>query len=276
MTEFIQVMTLPLLACLILTGIHAYLGFHVIERQVIFVDLALAQMAALGAALALFLGFPVEGVQSYFLSLGLTVLGAAVFSFFRLQTYRIPQEAFIGIAYALSAALLVLVLSRTGEGDEHIRQSLVGNILLVNHQDVIKMFVVYSFIGLVHYLFRKQFILLSNDRQDAQKKGLNVRGWDFLFYASFGIVVTSSVQIAGVLMVFAFLIIPPVSAMLFAKSLKSRLILGWLIGLLASSLGLIFSYYGDFPTGASIVCVFGIILLILIMIKWIIMKSKIL
>jgi zinc/manganese transport system permease protein len=174
----------------------------------------------------------------------------------------------------LTAALLVLVLSRTGEGDEHIRQSLVGNILLVNHQDVIKMFVVYSLIGFVHYLFRKQFILLSKDPQQAQKQGLNVRGWDFLFYASFGLVVTSSVQVAGVLMVFAFLIVPPVSAMLFSQDLKTRLILGWFIGLLASSLGLVFSYYGDFPTGASVVCVFGLIFLILIFLSFLLKFFK--
>lgn len=260
MHEFIHVMALPFTVCLILAGIHAYLGFHVIERQVIFVDLALAQIAVLGASLALITGHDLESAEAYWLSLGFTILGAAIFSMTRFKKQRIPHEAIIGITYAVSAALLIMVLSRSGEGDEHIKQALVGNILLVSFPEIIKITIVYSIIGLFHFIFREKFFLISRDPQEAFQKGVHVRLWDFLFYVSFGFVVTSSVKIAGVLLVFAFLVVPSVSAMLFTENLKARLLIGWAVGLLASILGMTISYYMDFPTGASVVCAFGVIL----------------
>ena len=198
MNEFIHVMTLPFLACLVLTGIHSYLGFHIIERQVIFVDLALAQIAALGASVAIIFGHDFDSVAAYWLSLGFTMVGALVFSLSRFKRERIPQEAMIGITYAVSAALLILVLSRSGEGDEHIKQALTGNILLVSQREIFKMAVVYSVVGAVHFWFRRPFFLISRDPRRAFEQGLNVRGWDFLFYVLFGVVVTSSVKIAGV------------------------------------------------------------------------------
>ncbi len=256
----LHVMALPFLACLILAGIHAYLGLHVIEREVIFVDLALAQIAALGSSLALIFGYGFDSPHAYWLSLGFTLLGAAIFSFTRFRRQIIPQEAMIGIVYAVSAALLILILSRSGEGDEQIRQSLVGNILLVSKGEVWKIFGIYSAVGLFHYFFREKFFLISRNPEEAFKNGLNVRLWDFMFYASFGFVVTSSVKIAGVLLVFSFLIVPSACAMLFSDKLRTRLMLGWMIGFLASVCGMAVSYYLDFPTGASVVCVFGLIL----------------
>ncbi len=267
MNEFLHVMMLPFLACLILTGIHAYLGLHVIERQVIFVDLALAQIAALGASLSLIFGQGMDSAHSYWISLGFTIAGAAVFSLTRFKKQRIPQEAIIGIVYAVSAAALVMVLSRSGEGDEHIRQALVGNVLLVGWPEVLKIFVIYAVIGLFHFAYRKNFLLISQNADEAYRKGLNIRFWDFLFYVSFGVVVTSSVKIAGVLLVFSFLVVPAACAVLFARSVKNKLILGWTIGFLASVLGMAVSYYWDFPTGASVVCVFGVILLFLGLVK---------
>src|SRR3989338_6916569 len=175
MNEFFNVMTLPFLACLVLTGIHAYLGLHVIEREVIFVDLALAQIAALGASLSLIFGYGMDSAHSYWMSLGFTVVGAAVFSLTRFKKQLVPQEAIIGIVYAVSAASLVLVLSRLGEGDEHIRQALVGNVLLVSPADVIKMAVIYSAVGFFHYVFRKQFFLISQNPEEAIRRGLNVK-----------------------------------------------------------------------------------------------------
>ena len=263
MNEFFHVMSLPFLACLILTGIHAYLGLHVIERQVIFVDLALAQIAALGASLALVFGFSMDSIYSYWMSLAFTIAGAAVFSLTRFKKQRIPQEAIIGITYAVSAALLILVLSRSGEGDEHIKQALVGNILLIRGPEVLKIFIIYSVIGVFHYLFRERFLLISGDPEEAYRRGLNVRLWDFLFYVLFGFVVTSSVKIAGVLLVFSFLVVPSAAAILFSNNTKVRLLLGWTIGFLASVFGMAVSYYLDFPTGASVVCVFGLMLVIL-------------
>lgn len=267
MIEFMGIMAWPFLACLALAGIHAYLGLHVIEREVIFVDLALAQIAALGASLALVFGYSMDSSPSYWMSLGFTVAGAAIFSLTRLRKQKIPQEAIIGIVYAVSAALLVMILSHSGEGDEHIRQALVGNILLVHPVEVLKIFLIYSVVGFFHWVWRDKFLMISRSPDEAYQKGLNVRLWDFLFYVSFGFVVTSSVRIAGVLLVFSFLIVPAVCAMLFCRNVKSRLIFGWLCGFVTSALGMAVSYYFDYPTGASVVCVFGAVLLILSLVK---------
>ncbi len=261
MQEFFHIMFLPLVACLILAGMYAYLGFHVIERQVIFVDLALAQIAILGASFALILGHDLDSALSYWLSLGFTIGGAAIFSLTRFKKQRVPQEAIIGITYAVSAALLIIVLSRSGEGDEHIKQALVGNILLVTIPEVVRIFIICCVTGIIHFFFRHQFFMISKNPEEAFNQGLNVRLWDFLFYITFGFVVTSSVKIAGVLLVFAFLVVPSVCAMLLSDQLKTRLVWGWMIGFIASILGMAVSYYLDFPTGASVVCVFGILLL---------------
>ncbi len=272
MSEFFHIMTLPFLACLILAGMYAYLGFHVIERQVIFVDLALAQIAILGASFALILGHDLDSILSYWLSLGFAIVGAAIFSMTRFKQQRVPQEAIIGIAYAVSAALLVIVLSRSGEGDEHIKQALIGNILLVTFPEVIRILIICCVIGIVHFFFRRQFFMISKNPDEAFNQGLNVRLWDFLFYVTFGFVVTSSVKIAGVLLVFSFLVVPSVCAMLFYDTLKARLIFGWFIGFFASILGMAVSYYLDFPTGASVVCVFGGILVFSALIKKFILR----
>lgn len=262
MPEFISIMLWPFLACLVLTGIHAYLGFHVIQRGVIFADLALAQIAALGAGVGLAFGYHLGSAEGYWFSLGFTLIGAAVFALTRLRKQEIPQEALIGIVYVVASALLILILSRSGEGTEHIHEMLVGNILLVTPSDVLKMFVIYSVIGVIHFIWRSKFGLISHNVEGAFQKGLNVRFWDFLFYMTFGIVVTSSVKIAGVLLVFSFLVIPAVCAMLFSEKPSVRLALGWIIGSVVSLIGMAVSYYGDYPTGAATVVMFGVALIV--------------
>lgn len=257
MNEFIFLMGKPLLACLILAGIHAYLGLHIIERGVIFVDLALAQIAALGATVAIFLGFDLHDQAAYWFSLAATFIGAVIFSLTRSRKERIPQEAIVGIVYIVAAAAAFLVVSRTAQGDEHVRTILVGNILLVERGEIIKILTLYSLVGLFHWKFRKTFLLISTHPAEAYRQNLGVRGWDLAFYLSFGLVVTSSVQIAGVLLVFSFLIIPAVCAMLFARTLGRRLVLGWIFGVAGSFLGILFSYLFDLPTGATTVCAFG-------------------
>ncbi len=267
MNDFFLLMWKPFLACLILTGIHTYLGVHVIERKVIFVDLALAQIAALGAVIAFLFGFDLHGQATYWFSLTATFIGAIIFSITRMRKERIPQEAIIGIVYAVSAAAAVLILSRSAEGDEEIRHMLVGNILLVDLHDIIKMAILYSLIGLFHWRFRKTFILISTQPEAAFKQNISVRWWDVVFYLTFGLVVTSSVQIAGVLLVFSFLIVPAVAAVLFSKVLSKRLFIGWLIGAVTSFFGILLSYYYDLPTGAAVVCSFGGTLILLSLIK---------
>ena len=273
MAGFIHIMTLPFLACLILTGMHAYLGLHVIERQVIFVDLSLAQIAALGASIGLLFGYGMESINSYWFSLSFTIIGAGIFSLTRFRKQRIPQEAIIGIVYIVSAALLVMILSRSGEGDEHIKQTLAGNLLLVSFPETIKVFFIYSILGLLHYFFRKPILLISQNPEEAFKRKINVRLWDFLFYASFGFVVSSSVRIVGVLLVFAFLVVPATCAILFSASIKKRLMISWGIGLLASILGMVISYFYDFPTAASVVCIFGLILFLSVLANAFVYKS---
>jgi zinc/manganese transport system permease protein len=253
----------PFVASLILTGIHAYLGVHVVERGVIFVDLALAQIAALGATIAILVGMDPHGRGAYFLSLGFTFLGAGIFALARTRRGHIPQEAFIGIAYAVASATAILAMSKATGETEHLKDMLVGNILAVSRAEVIKTAVLYGVIGIFHYFFRKKFLLISTDPATAEAGGLNIKFWDFLFYASFGFVVTSSVAIAGVLLVFCYLIVPSVGAMLFADKIGRRLAIGWTMGTLVSALGVYFSVLLDLPTGATIVCTFGGVLIVM-------------
>jgi zinc/manganese transport system permease protein len=253
----------PFVASLILTGIHAYLGVHVVERGVIFVDLALAQIAALGATIAILVGMDPHGRGAYFLSLGFTFLGAGIFSLARTRRGHIPQEAFIGIAYAVASATAILAMSKATGETEHLKDMLVGNILAVSRAEVAKTALLYGVIGLFHYFFRKKFLLISTDPAQAEASGMSIRFWDFLFYASFGVVVTSSVAIAGVLLVFCYLIVPSVGAMLFADKIGRRLAIGWTMGTLVSALGVYFSVLLDLPTGATIVCTFGGVLILM-------------
>jgi zinc/manganese transport system permease protein len=258
-----QFLAAPFAASLILTGIHAYLGVHVVERGVIFVDLSLAQIAALGATIALLLpmsGGDPHGPFVYWVSLAFTFVGALVFSAFRTRNARIPQEAIIGICYAVASAASILALSKATSETEHLKEMLVGNILAVSWPEVIKTAVLYGAVGLFHYLFRRQFLLISMDPHAAEEQGLSIKFWDFLFYASFGFVVTSSVSIAGVLLVFCYLIVPSVAAMLYAEHIATRLAIGWSMGTLVSALGVYLSLTLDLPTGATIVCTFGFVL----------------
>jgi len=251
-------------ASLILTGIHAYLGVHVVERGVIFVDLSLAQIAALGTTAAYLAGFDLHSTTAYLFSLGFTFLGAAIFAMSRShRKTRIPQEAIIGIVYVVSAAIAILVMSKATQETEHLKEMLVGNILSVSWEELGKTAVLYSLVGVFHYIFRKRFLVISMDEPEAERLGWNIRFWDFLFYMSFGFVVTSSVAIAGVLLVFCFLIVPAVAAMLFSERLGTRLAIGWTMGAFVSAAGVVLSYVLDLPTGATIVGTFGVALLIL-------------
>jgi zinc/manganese transport system permease protein len=265
-TSMLSFLVAPFVASLILTGIHAYLGVHVVERGVIFVDLSLAQIAALGATIAILL--PISGGDPhapvvYWVSLAFTFLGAAVFSVLRVKRARIPQEAIIGICYAVASAAAILAMSKATSESEHLKDMLVGNILAVSWPEVGKTAALYGGIGLFHFIFRKKFLAISMDHRKAEAAGISVRFWDFLFYASFGFVVTSSVSIAGVLLVFCYLIVPSVAAMLYADSVGTRLAIGWTMGTIVSAAGVYCSLMLDLPTGATIVCTFGLALAIM-------------
>jgi len=267
----------PFVASLILTGIHAYLGVHVVERGVIFVDLSLAQIAALGAAIAILL--PITGGDPhapvvYWISLGFTFIGAVVFSMIRGHRARIPQEAIIGICYAVASAGAILAMSKATSESEHLKDMLVGNILAVSWSEVAQTAGLYGAIGVFHYIFRKKFLAISLDHEKAAAQGLSVRFWDFLFYASFGFVVTSSVAIAGVLLVFCYLIVPSVAAMLYADTVGRRLAIGWTMGTIVSAVGVFLSLVLDLPTGATIVCTFGIVLALMAALRPLIRRTS--
>jgi zinc/manganese transport system permease protein len=266
MSDMLMFLLAPFVASLVIAGIHAYLGVHVVERGVIFVDLSLAQIAAFGATIALLL--PISGGDPhapsvYWVSLLFTFLGAAIFSTIRAQRARIPQEAIIGISYAVASAATILAMSKSTAEGEHLKDMLVGDILSVSWPEVWKTAALYAVIGAFHFIYRKKFLQISLDPEAAQASGVSLRLWDFLFYVSFGFVVTRSVAIAGVLLVFCYLIVPSVGAMLFAETIGRRLAIGWTMGGLVSALGIWLSLKLDLPTGATIVCTFGAVLILM-------------
>ena len=266
----------PFVASLVIAGIHAYLGLHVVERGVIFVDLALAQIAAFGATIGLLLPFTGGDPHSnwvYWISLAFTLIGAVMFSTIRSRQARVPQEAIIGITYAVAAAATIVASSKATSESEHLKDMLVGNILAVTWEDVGRTALLYAVIGAFHYVYRRRFLLISLEPQKAEAEGISLRLWDFLFYASFGFVVTRSVAIAGVLLVFCYLIVPSVGAMLYADTVGRRLAIGWSMGTVVSALGVYMSLVLDLPTGATIVCTFGIVLIVMALVRPLIQQT---
>jgi zinc/manganese transport system permease protein len=248
------------LACLVLTGIHTYLGVHVISRGVIFVDIALAQIAALGMLTALMFGFEPEAQATYFFGLAFTFLGAGFFAFFRDE--RVSQEAVIGVSFAVSSALAILVASKMPHGSEHLTFVLSGNILWVGWPLILKTALIYLLLGILHYFIREKLLLVSTDPAEAKRRGLKLWFWDLIFYFSFGLVITSSVQMGGILLVFSFLIVPASCATLFFQRMRKKIFFGWAVGLATSALGIALSYFYDLPTGPTIVTAFGLALLL--------------
>jgi len=253
----------PLVACLVIVAIHSYLGLHVIAREVIFVDLSLAQMAALGSAVAILAGSQPDSRQAFFYALGFTTVGAGVFALTRSdQRGRVPQEAIIGIVYVVASALAILVADRTPRGGEAIKDILVGSLLWVTWPTILRLAGVYAVIGIFHWLLRDRFLTISFHPETAIAKGWKIRWWDFLFYLSFGIVITFSVPVAGVLLVFSFLVVPAAIAFQFTQRKGALAVISWLAGALASAGGLLISFRYDLPTGPLIVCMFGLLLLL--------------
>jgi len=261
--QVFEVMKWPLLACVLLPGILVYYGLHIIRREVIFVDLALAQVATLGTCMCLYLGHEADDPHNFFWSLGFTLAGALLFTFTRqTQKTRVPQEALIGIIYVVAAAAGILLLSKSPHGKEELQRTLVGDLLTVTDREIWRTTALYAVIGVVHFAFRKKFIALSFDHEGARRAGAKVWIWDFLFYALFGLIVTSFVQVGGVLMVFSYLIVPAACATFLVGSLPMRLLVGWIVATLGSIGGLYWSFHKDLPTGAAIVCALGIALLV--------------
>lgn len=251
----------PLLVSVCLVAIHTYLGIQVLARKVIFVDLALAQIAALGATIAFMLGHPAQSGATFAYSLVCTLAAAGLLACTRNCNDRVPQEAWIGIIYVVAAAAAILLIDRAPQGAEHLKQVLTGNILTSGIDELAVIVPGYAAIGLLHWVLRKRFVRPSSLL------------WDFIFYASFGAVVTSSVAIAGVLLVFSFLIMPATIGVMFADRFSTQLGIGWFVGTFASVAGIAVSFAFDLPTGAAMVCAFGATLIVAGVWHWIAQRS---
>ena len=269
-----EIMAPAFVECLVLVGIHSYLGLHVIRRKVIFVDLALAQIAALGTTIGFLAGIMPDTMGAYWFSLGFTIIGAAVFSISRLRNEKIPQEAVIGVTYAIAASVAILVIDKAPHGAEHIKEIISGSILWVEWGTIRNAAIVYSVVGIFHYIFRKKFILISENPKEAYNAGMSVKFWDFLFYVSFGLVITHSVGTAGVLLVFVFLVVPAIAASLITSSWRKQLLIGWGLGTVVSFAGLLASYRLDIPSGPAIIAVYGIVLVLIALIIYVIKAQE--
>ena len=252
--EVIQFLLAPFVMCLILVGIHCYLGLHVLKRGVIFVDLSLAQVASLGSSVALLFHLEHHTAGSYFISLSFTLLAAMYFAWGKKFEKIVSQEVLIALVYAFSSSLVVLVVNLMAHGSEHIKEILIGKILWVSWDDVLKTGIIYSIVAFIHYLFRKQIM-----QSTLSKSSENYVWWDFIFYALFGVVITSSVGVAGILLVFSFLVVPALISMQLTKKLSLQLFFGWGIGTVLCLIGMILSYKLDLPAGAILVVVFTVV-----------------
>jgi len=261
MLEILLFLLPPFAACLILVAILGYLGLHVLEREIIFVDLALAQIAAFGVVVGFIFGHEPHSAASFAYALAATALGAALFSFTRTRETGVPQEALIGISYVVATAATIIVADLAPEGAEHIKELLAGGIVWVTWKAVLRVAIVCGAVGLFHYLFRRRFLAISEDADKEGTKGVSLKRWDFLFYLSFGVVITVAVEIAGVLMVFAYLVAPAIVALATSKRWGPRLLIAWGVGGTASALGLLASYRWDYPSGPAVVCALGLLLL---------------
>ena len=326
MSDFVSLLAAPFVGCLLIAALHCYMGLHVIRRGIIFVDLALAQLAALGATVALLVvplvfgetlhehheglaghehheavarGPAIEGLAPedvaaaaavpqghaedeehagglrtwlmeetpYLLSLLFAFAGAGIFALGRFRDERVPHEAIIGIVFVVSAALAVLVLSKAPHGHEQMESMLVGSILFVGWHDAWMMFLLYLPLGVLHFAVRRRLLAISEDIRAAESAGVPVRAWDFLFYITFGLMVTQSIRMAGVLVVFSYLIIPAVCASMLVSGFGRRLLVAWVIAVVASVVGLALSAVKDLPTGPSLVATFGAALVLCALIR---------
>ncbi len=259
MSDLISLQGLPFLACLVMLSILGYVGLHVLKREVIFIDIALAQIAAVGAIGAhVLFGVHGDSPTAQATALGTTLIAAAFFAIMRRRIRVIPLEAIIGVSYAIAAAGALFLVGIAPGGHSHIQDMLAGSILWVTGHDILISALILAAAGLGFFLFRQPFHAISDNYQGASAAGYNTLLWDFLFYALVGIVITTVVHIGGVVLVFCFLIIPATVATMLASRWSTRLLLAWAIGILASVAGLGFAEKYDFSVGPSIALWLGL------------------
>jgi zinc/manganese transport system permease protein len=270
MTTALNFMLAPFVACLILIFIMVYFGIHVIEREIIFIDIALAQIAALGSAVSLVLSTLQIGHQHHiqehdsrtFMAYLFCLLAAGIFTLLKNKQIKIPLEAIIGIAYAVATTSAVIILDKGAGSDVHIHDMLAGTILWISWHQAMRLFLVLLVIGGFHYLFRKKFKALTLAYQGKEVKIKNPGFWDFMFYFTFGVVIVEAVAVGGILTIFAFLIIPSSISALFATRWTERILVGLIVGGIATILGLYLSWVMDVPCSPTIVLFLGACLLL--------------
>ena len=264
MWEVIQFLILPFVACVTILSLLGYLGIHVLKREIIFIDIALAQIAAVGATFAhLYLGTEENSILAYLCAFGFTVLAAIFFSQIDKRFKQISTEAIIGVSYAIAAAAALFILALSAGGDVHMEHMLTGSILWAKWQDILAIAVLFGFVGLLHFIFRKHFIRISENYLGATGRGeKEAVWWNFLFYVLMGVAITFSVKIAGVLVIFSFLIIPATFSAMFAETWRKRLFIAWGVGIVAVIFGLAFAYIFDFSGGPPVVTFLGLALII--------------
>jgi len=260
-SDAVALLAAPFAAAVVFVLMHAYLGVHVLRRKIVFADLALAQLSALGATVAFAGGHAPASAASFGYALLFTTIGAALFTAIRGLGRHVSQEAFVGIVYVVATAATIIVIDRSPQGAEHVKKMLVGSILTVDPVDVAKIAALYAAIGLLHWLARRPLLALSSDAPITGRAGVAAWAWDFAFFLSFGFVVTSSVAIAGVLLVFSLLIVPAVIGTIFSSRLAHVLAIAWGVGIAACAAGLAGSYALDLPTGAAMVAALAAFLL---------------
>ena len=263
MSQLLEVLGLPLLACLMMIAILGYLGIHVLKREVIFIDIALAQTAAVGAIVA-HLAFHAHGdsLLGYASAFGCVLLAAAFYSIVRKRVTQISLEAIIGVTYAIAAAAALFFVGIAPGGHVHVQEMLAGSILWTTWKDLAWCALAFSGVGFCFFLFRGPFGRISDDYEEARAGGLKVAGWDFLFYSLLGIVITLAVRLAGVVVVFALLIMPATASALFSSRWGRRLLAAWLVGAVASVAGLLFAYHLDFSVGPAVALFLGLVLVL--------------
>jgi zinc/manganese transport system permease protein len=253
MGEALTFLALPFVASVVFVLMHAYLGVHVLRRKIVFADLALAQLSALGASVAFANGYAVASPAGFAYAFAFTAIGAALLTLTRGLARTMSQEAVVGIVYVVATAATILVVDRSPLGAEHVKKILVGSIVTVDATDIAKFAALYAVIGLLHWWVRRPLLSLSSEQPPQGGSRFQVWAWDFAFFLSFGIVVTSSVTTAGVLLVFSLLIVPAVIGFAFSNKLSIVLPIAWSAGIAASAAGLAGSYALDLPTGAAMV-----------------------
>ncbi len=272
----IEFMLAPFVVCILLIGINIYFGIHVIKREIIFIDIALAQIAALGGTIAGILhdllpghgehSHDEHGMMWYLFAIGFTTLAALMFSVLKSKKLPIPLESLIGIAYAVAATGAVIILDKAAGGDVHVHEMVAGSILWVNWYQITVLLIVFGLVGLFHFLYRKRFLGLTDSYNNGEKNNYSF-WWDFLFYATFGIAVVFSVQVGGILTVFAFLIIPASISALFSENWLNRILIGWGLGTLVTVCGLYLSWTMDVPSSPTVILFLGVFLLLAIVVR---------